>query len=127
MELLSFCDLLAKIPASDWQRNWPADRTIMISNTSKIVKETMNKMNLPLAINLKRLLGINNNRDTIISHSIFVMKSFKEFLSKLNNKYTIISFDMRNIQVINPVTKQYSETVQLLFFYQLQVYSNQNL
>jgi hypothetical protein len=116
MELINFYDLLTKIPASDWQKNWPADRTIMISNTSKIVKETMNKMNLPLAINLKRLLGINNNRDTIISHSIFVMKSFKEFLSKLNNKYTIISFDMRNIQVINPITKQYSETVQLLFF-----------
>jgi hypothetical protein len=116
MELINFCDLLTKIPASDWQRNWPADRTIMLSMTSNKVKEIMNNMNLPLAINLKRLLGINNNRDTIISHSIFVMKSFKEFLSKLNNKYTIISFDMRNIQVINPITKQYSETVQLLFF-----------
>jgi hypothetical protein len=124
MELINFYDLLTKIPASDWQRNWPADRTIMLSITSNKVKKIMNNMNLPLAINLKRLLGINNNRDTIISHSIFVMKSFKKFLSKLNNKYTIISFDMRNIQVINPITKQYSnETleelsvyVQLLFF-----------
>jgi hypothetical protein len=104
MELLSFCDILTKIPTSDWQRNWPADRTIMMSMTSNRVKEIMNIMNLPLAINLKRLLGINNNRETIISHSIFVMKSFKVFLSNLNNKYTIISFDMRNIQVINPVT-----------------------
>lgn len=124
MELLSFCDLFTKIPASDWQKNWPADRTIMVSMTSKSVKDVIDTMNLPLAVNLKRLSGKDNNIDTIISHSIFVMKSFTEFLSKLNNKYTIISFDMRNIQVIYPnhiqsvklTLKSQMLTVQLLFF-----------
>jgi hypothetical protein len=124
MELINFYDLLTKIPVSDWQRNWPADRTIMISMTSKRVKDVIDKMNLPLAVNLKRLLGKDNNIDTIISHSIFVMKSFTEFLSKLNNKYTIISFNMCNIQVIYPyhiqsvklTLKSQMLTVQLLFF-----------
>ena len=125
MVLLSFCDIFTKILALGWKKNWPADRTIMVSMTSKRVKDVIDKMNLPLAVNLKRLSGKDNNIDTIISHSIFVMNSFTEFLSKLNNKYTIISFDMRNIQVIYPDHIQSQKltlklanklNVQLLFF-----------
>lgn len=105
----AFARVLEAIPAEDWGRTWAANKTIMMSMTSKRVKEIMDKMSLPLAVNLKRLLGKNNDVDTIISHNVLVMKSFTEFLSKLNNKYKIISFDMRNIRVI------YARSVRLSF------------
>jgi hypothetical protein len=41
-----FAAALEAIPADDWCRNWAAGQTIMLSRTSKRVKEVVDKMSL---------------------------------------------------------------------------------
>lgn len=48
----AFAELLEKVPAEDWYRNWPANRTIMLSKTSKKIKNIINKMCIPAIIQL---------------------------------------------------------------------------
>ena len=44
-----FAAALEVIPADDWCRTWAAGKTIMLSRTSKRVKEVLDKMRLPLS------------------------------------------------------------------------------
>ena len=46
----AFAEILEKVPAEDWYRNWPADRTIMLSKTSKKIKNIINKMRIPVIV-----------------------------------------------------------------------------
>ena len=47
-------EVLGAIPAEDWARTWSASRTIMLRNTSKKVKELLEKMSLPTVVRLRR-------------------------------------------------------------------------
>ena len=58
----AFAAALTAIPAKDWCRTWPADRTIMIRRTSKRVKETVDKMELPVVVRLSTVaIGTSNH------------------------------------------------------------------
>jgi hypothetical protein len=46
-------EALGAIPAEDWGRTWSASRTIMLRNTSKKVKELLEKMSLPTVVRLR--------------------------------------------------------------------------
>ena len=48
-----FSKVLTTVPAEDWYRNWPANRTIMLSMTSKKIRDIINKMNIPAIVCLK--------------------------------------------------------------------------
>jgi hypothetical protein len=49
-----FAAALGALPPDDWSRNWAAGRTIMLSRTSKRVKEVVDKMRLPAVVRLSR-------------------------------------------------------------------------
>jgi Leucine-rich repeat (LRR) protein len=48
-----FTEILTTVPVEDWYRNWPADRTIMLSMTSKKIRNIINKMNIPAIVHWK--------------------------------------------------------------------------
>jgi hypothetical protein len=50
----AFTAALAGVPAEDWCRTWPADTTIMLRETSKTAKQTVDKMRLPADVRLSR-------------------------------------------------------------------------
>lgn len=45
-----FTEVLTTVPAEDWYRNWPTDRTIMLSMTSNEIRNIINKMNIPAIV-----------------------------------------------------------------------------
>jgi len=49
----AFLEALATVPAEDWYRNWPANRTIMLSMTSKKIRNIINNMNIPAIVHWK--------------------------------------------------------------------------
>jgi hypothetical protein len=49
-----FAAALGAVPAEDWCRTWAAGRTIMLTRTSKRVKEVVDKMRLPAVVRLSR-------------------------------------------------------------------------
>jgi len=49
----AFIEALLTVPAEDWYRNWPADRTIMLSMTSKKIRNIINKMCIPAIVHWK--------------------------------------------------------------------------
>jgi hypothetical protein len=50
----AFVAALGAVPAEDWCRTWAAGGTIMLTRTSKRVKEVVNKMRLPAVVRLSR-------------------------------------------------------------------------
>jgi hypothetical protein len=50
----AFAAALGAIPANDWWRTWPADRTIMLRMTSKPVKSAVDKLRPPAIVRLSR-------------------------------------------------------------------------
>ena len=52
--MLAFPVSLEVIPDEDWCRTWAVGRTIMLSRTSKIVEEVVDKMRLPAVVRLSR-------------------------------------------------------------------------
>ena len=49
-----FTTALTAVPAEDWHRTWPADRTIMLRMISKRVKEGVDKVRPPAVVRLSR-------------------------------------------------------------------------
>jgi hypothetical protein len=49
-----FTTALTAVPAEDWHRTWPADRTIMLRMISKKVKEGVDKVRPPAVVRLSR-------------------------------------------------------------------------
>lgn len=48
-----FPKILTTVPVEDWYRNWPANRTIMLSMTSNEIRNIINKMNIPAIVHWK--------------------------------------------------------------------------
>jgi hypothetical protein len=45
-----FVAALEVVPAEDWYRTWPAERTIMLRRTSKRVRKAVDKMRPPVVV-----------------------------------------------------------------------------
>jgi hypothetical protein len=46
----TFTAVLTAVPAESWSRNWPAERTIMLRMTSRIVKDIVDKLHPPAVV-----------------------------------------------------------------------------
>ena len=73
----AFFEALEKVPAEDWYRNWPADRTIMLSMTSKKIRDIINNMCIPAIVQWKwKFWSDPNNGSTEVKLN-FIMTSLQ--------------------------------------------------
>jgi uncharacterized protein (UPF0303 family) len=72
--LLAFPVSLEVIPDEDWCRTWAVGRTIMLSRTSKIVEEVVDKMQLPPVVRLSRSFWDDSLNGTAAEKRQFVMR-----------------------------------------------------
>jgi len=73
----AFLKALATVPAEDWYRNWPADRTIMLSMTSKEIRNIINIMCIPAIVHWKwKFWSDPNNGSTEVKLN-FIMISLQ--------------------------------------------------
>jgi hypothetical protein len=90
----NFDAVLSAVPVDDWYRTWPADRTIMLSMTSKRFKELLKKMRFPVDV-CSNMSFWNNNRNgnsTADKKQQFIMRQ----LIQLGNKWNITSLELPN-------------------------------
>ena len=69
----AFAAALGAVPAEDWCRTWAAGRTIMLTRTSKRVKEVVDKMRLPAVVRLIRSFWADARNGTVAEKRKFVM------------------------------------------------------
>jgi hypothetical protein len=69
-----FAAALEAIPGDDWCRTWAAGRTIMLSRTSKRVKEVVDKMRLPAVVRLSRSFWDDARNGTEKAKRQFVLR-----------------------------------------------------
>jgi Ran GTPase-activating protein (RanGAP) involved in mRNA processing and transport len=91
----AFAVALETVPAEDWCRTWPADRTIMLSKTSKKIKNIIVNMCLPVDVRISFTFW---NKSTIENKLDFIMKRLK-IMTSLNNITTLV-LKCCNIQII---------------------------
>ncbi len=70
----AFVAALGAVPAEDWCRTWAADRTIMLTRTSKKVKEAVDKMRLPAVVRLSRSFWDDASNGTKEAKLEFVLR-----------------------------------------------------
>ncbi len=97
----AFIEILEKVPAEDWYRNWPADRTIMLSKTSKKIKNIINKMSIPVHIqwNWKFFNDSHNDRIFLEEKINFIMMQLQKMSSLYLYKITTLILSCCNIQI----------------------------
>jgi len=94
---LSFVAVLKAVPAEDWCRTWPAERTIMLRMTSKCVREAVDKMRPPAVVCLcEKFWDYYRNTD---SESIKKIKIIERGLEQMKESCKITSFVMSNISM----------------------------
>jgi len=81
----TFVVTLETVPAEDWERTWAADRTIMLSFTSRRVKDVIDNMRLPVNVFM-------NYRDN--KKQQFSIEKFNQ----LGNKWNITSLKLPNCE-----------------------------
>ena len=103
-----FSKVLTTVPAEDWYRNWPTDRTIMLSMTSKKIRDIINKINILAIVCLKWEFWIDqHNGSTEVK-----LKFITEQLITKTNLYKITTlvlrrcFIQKNIDQLEEVLKQ---------------------
>jgi hypothetical protein len=69
-----FAAALGALPPDDWSRNWSAGRTIMLSRTSKRVREVVDKMRLPAVVRLSRSFVDDARNGTYQGKRQFVLR-----------------------------------------------------
>jgi Ran GTPase-activating protein (RanGAP) involved in mRNA processing and transport len=86
-----FVVALEAVPAEDWCRTWPAERTIMLRRTSKRVKEAVDKMRLPVVVRLNRsfLDKDNISNDTVDIHQFVISQ-----LNRMSIQFCITTLDL---------------------------------
>jgi hypothetical protein len=95
----AFTEALEKIPADDWYRNWPADRTIMLSKTSKKIKNIINKMRIPAHIQWNwKFFNDSHNGSTEVKVN-FIMMQLNKMISLYLYKITTLILSCCNIQI----------------------------
>jgi len=90
----AFAEALVTVPVEDWYRNWPADRTIMLSKTSKKIKNIINKMRIPAHIQLN--LKFFNVSEVKVD---FIMTQLKKMTSLYLYKITTLILSRCDIQI----------------------------
>ena len=99
----AFFEALAKVPAEDWYRNWPADRTIMLSMTSKKIRNIINIMCIPAIVHWKWKFWSDRRpqRDVSIVSEVkldFIMKQLEQMTTSYLYKITTLVLRCCDIQ-----------------------------
>jgi len=96
----AFAVALQTIPAEDWYKTWPADRTIMLSKTSKEIKNIIDNMCLPVDVRINyRFWNDSHNCNTENKLDLMMMR-----LKPMASLYNITTLVLKccNIQIILP-------------------------
>jgi hypothetical protein len=88
----NFAAVLSAVPDDDWIRTWAASKTIMLSMTSKGIKELLGKMRLPVDVYFSRSFW-NNNRNGN-SRADEKIQLVTRHLNVLVTKWNINSFEL---------------------------------
>jgi Leucine-rich repeat (LRR) protein len=88
---------LETVPAEDWCRSWPADRTIMLSKTSKKIKNIIDNMCLPVDVRINYRFW--NDSRACIENKLDLMMMRLKIMTSLNNITTLV-LKCCNIQII---------------------------
>ena len=91
-----FVAALEAVPAEDWCRTWPADRTIMLRRTSKRFKEAVDKMRPPVVFSLHRSLWNNSRNRTVDAKLKLVMRQLLTLVT--NCRITTLKLEWCNIE-----------------------------
>lgn len=89
-----FIEVLEKVPVDDWYRNWPADRTIMLSKTSKKIRNIINIMRIPAHVQLNWKY-FNDSKIKLE----FIMMQLQKMTSLYLYKITTLILSCCNIQI----------------------------
>jgi Ran GTPase-activating protein (RanGAP) involved in mRNA processing and transport len=89
----SFATVLEVIPAEDWCRTWPAERTIMLRRTSKRVKEAVDKMRLPVVVRLNRSF-LDKDKDNISNDTVDIHQFVISQLNRMSIQFRITTLDL---------------------------------
>ena len=95
----AFAEILEKIPTDDWYRNWPADRTIMLSMTSKKIKNIINKMHIPAIVCSSWKFRSDVRNGTAEVKLNFIMTQLKQMTSLYLYKITTLVLKRCDIQI----------------------------
>jgi Leucine-rich repeat (LRR) protein len=96
----AFLEALATVPAEDWYRNWPADRTIMLSMTSKEIRDIINNMNIPAIVHWKwKFWSDPHNGSTEVKLNL-IITSLQHQCNLYLYKITTVVLRCCNIQII---------------------------
>ena len=87
----AFAAALGAIPANDWWRTWPADRTIMLRMTSKLVKSAADKLRPPAIVRVSRAF-----LDNVVCCKRERLLDILTEVEKLTSRYLITILDLRN-------------------------------
>jgi len=102
----AFAEALVTVPVDDWYRNWPADRTIMLSMTSKKIRDIINKMRIPAIVQLNwKFWNVSQNETdspekVVYTQEIkvdFVMTQLKKMTSLY--LYKIITLELKRCDI----------------------------
>jgi Leucine-rich repeat (LRR) protein len=94
---LSFVAVLEAVPAEDWCRTWPAERTIMLRMTSKRVREAVDNMHSPVVVRTRWNFWYNYSDSD--SESIQKIEIMARGFEQMKERCTITSFVMSNISM----------------------------
>lgn len=96
----AFIEALATVPTEDWYRNWPADRTIMLSMTSKKIRNIINNMCIPAIVHWKwKFWSDPNNGSTEVKLNL-IMISLQLQCNLYLYKITTLVLRCCDIQII---------------------------
>ena len=82
---------LGAIPAEDWWRTWPADRTIMLRMTSKLVKSAADKLRPPAIVRVSRAF-----LDNVVCCKRERLLHILTELEKMTSRCRITMLDLKN-------------------------------
>lgn len=94
----AFAIALATVPAEDWGRTWAANRTIMLSKTSKEINKIINSMRLPADVHWKLMFWNDSSNGTTEEKLDFMIRQLKRMTSLY--KITTLVLKCCNIQII---------------------------
>lgn len=94
----TFTEVLEKVPVEDWYRNWPASRTIMLSKTSKKIKNIINKMRIPAHVQWNWKF-FNDSHNVTEEKLNFIMIQLNKMTSLYLYKITTLVLKRCDIQI----------------------------
>jgi hypothetical protein len=93
-----FAAALGALPPDDWSRTWAASRTIMLRQTSKRVKEVVDKMRLPAVVRMSRSFWVDARNGTEKEKRQFVLRQ----LTGMSALCRITTLELRSCEIAGP-------------------------